>query len=162
MAKFVFDGIEQYIKELDALNIGRTGMIKLAVYDGAAVVVKSIADAIDALPEGSTSFVPPGGTITGINAAQRAGLREGLGLAKMKNENGFINTKVGFDGYNGYHTRAYPNGQPNALIARALESGTSMRPKTRFVSKAVSSCKDAAEQAMAARFDAALQKTMES
>lgn len=161
MAKFQFEGAAEYIQKIEALNKNSTGFIKRAVYEGGGVVVKAIADAIDALPSGSTAFVPEGETIRGVNDLQREGLREGLGLSTMKNENGYINTKVGFDGYNGYQTKKYPNGQPNALIARALESGTSQRPKTRFVSKAVKACREEAEKAMAARFDDDLKTEME-
>lgn len=161
MAKFECPGVQEYIRQIEALKKDSTGFIKRAVYEGGGVVAKAIADAIDALPSGSSAYVANGGVIKGITDIQREGLRDGLGLAKMTNENGYINTKVGFDGYNGYITRKYPNGQPNALIARALESGTSQRPKTRFVSKAVKACREEAAKAMADRLDDDIKKAME-
>ena len=59
----------------------------------------------------------------------------------MQNDNGFLNVKIGFDGYNNVRTRTYPKGQPNALIARATESGSSVRKKTPFIRPAVNASK---------------------
>ena len=56
----------------------------------------------------------------------------------MENDKGYWNVKLGFDGYNKVKTKTYPNGQPNAMIARATESGSSVREKTPFVRTAVS------------------------
>lgn len=161
MAKFEFKGATEYIKKIEAVQKSATGCIKRAVYEGAGVVAKGVEDAIAALPSGSTAYVPNGASIYGINDIQREGLLEGLGLAKMQNDNGFINTKLGFAGYNGYKTKKFPNGQPNALIARSLESGTSQRPKTRFVAKAVNASKPKAEKAMAESLDKDLKNLTE-
>jgi len=155
MAKLTFqsNGIDTYIKFLDTIGKGSTGMIKRAVYDGAAVIGQSIANGINSLPTAKDQFIPSDLPITGITEAQKRGLLEGGGFAKMQNDNGYINTKWGFDGYNSVKTKKYPNGQPNALIANAVNSGTSRRPKTNFINKAVKSSKAAAEAAMSARFD---------
>ena len=79
----------------------------------------------------------------------------------MENDNGYINTKIGFDGYNATKTKKYPNGQPNALIARSIESGTSKHQKTPFVRPAISKAKAKAEAAMAASVDKDINNTME-
>ena len=50
-------------------------------------------------------------------------------------------------------TRKYPHGQPNALIARAVISGTSFRKKNNFVGRAVKAVKAEAENQMRAAFD---------
>ena len=71
----------------------------------------------------------------------------------MQNENGYINVKLGFDGYNSVKTKKYPKGQPNALIARVTESGSSYRTKTPFIRPAVRATKKAAEQAGQAKID---------
>ena len=57
-------------------------------------------------------------------------------------------------------TKKYPNGQPNALIARAVNSGTSFRKKTRFLDKAVNASKKAAEAAMDAACSREIEKIM--
>lgn len=151
--KFEFDGLEDYLKQLDDMDKSATGMIKRAVYDGAAVIADAIKGQISALPTNDGDFVPADLPIVGITERQKAGLIEGFGIAKMTNEGGFIGTKVGFDGYNSERTQRYPNGQPNAMIANAINSGTSRRPKTSFVTKAVKSAQGRAVSAMEARFD---------
>lgn len=159
MAKLKVDGFEKYLKQLNEMNQHADGYIKRAVYDGAAVVLKAVANAIQNLPTEEYHYTK--GRISAITPQQKQGLLEGLGAAKMKNENGYINTKLGFDGYNSVKTKKYPKGQPNALIARSVESGTSQRPKTRFINNAVNAAKAQAEQAMARRFDEDLKQKVE-
>lgn len=40
------------------------------------------------------------------------------------------NVKIGFDGYNNIRSKRWPQGQPNQMVARAIESGTSWMSKT--------------------------------
>lgn len=162
MAKFKFDGsgLEEYIKALDVISGKAQGMIKRAVYDGAKVVGDAFVSQIAMLPE-HEGYVAGDFPIKGITHAQKDGLLEGFGFAKMENNSGYINTKCGFEGYNSVHTAKYPNGQPNAMIANAVNSGTSRRPKTNFVGKAIKQSNEAAKSAMAARFDADMEKLIE-
>lgn len=161
MAKLEMRGLDEYIQKLQNLGRSSTGTIKQAVYVGAGIVAAEIDAAIDQIPDNNGRFVPAELPIVGLSPAQKKGLHEGLGLAKMQDDDGFINTKVGFDGYNGVVTKKFPKGQPNALIARAVESGTSRRPKYRFVAKAISKARKKAEEAMAAEMDKAINKIME-
>lgn len=164
MARFKFDGsgLEEYIKALDVISGKAQGMIKRAVYDGAKVVGEAFVAQIGALPENKfEGYIAGDYPIIGITHAQKVGLLEGFGFAKMENNSGYINTKVGFEGYNSVVTKKYPNGQPNALIANAVNSGTSRRAKTNFVGKAIKQSNEAAKSAMAARFDADMEKLIE-
>lgn len=155
MAKLKFEGLDAYTEQLRKMSDKSTGMIKRAVWEGARVIADATAAEIAALPVVKDHMYPPQKLpIHGVTAAQKRGLLNGLGLAGMKNESGYINTKLGFDGYNATKTKAYPNGQPNALIARVVNSGSSSRAKIPFVNKAVKSAKERAEAAMSARFDA--------
>ena len=65
----------------------------------------------------------------------------------MQNDQGYVNVKLGFDGYNSVKTKKYPNGQPNALIASVTESGSPYREKTGFIRKSVNTSKKDAEDA---------------
>ena len=67
---------------------------------------------------------------------------------------------VSFDGYNSVRTEKYPQGQPNVVIARAVNSGTTFRKRTRFVDKAVLAQKKAAEAAMDAACNHAIEEIM--
>lgn len=152
MAKFEFEGLDEYLKTLAEMDKSTSGLIKRAVYDGAAEVAKAVEAEIRALPEndGFQVRLP----IRGVSKEQKNGLLEGMGFAKMENENGFINTKLGFDGYNEVKTKQFPKGQPNAMIARSINSGSSTRQKDPFMNRAVKAAKEKAENAMAARLEA--------
>ena len=154
MATFEFLGLDEYLGQLNELKEHATGLIKRAVYDGAAQVANAVAAEIQNLPEVDGYQYPWKVPISGVTREQKAGLLEGLGLAKMEDSSGFINTHVGFDGYNSVESKQYPNGQPNAMLARSINSGSSTRRKIPFMSRALKNAKDKAQSAMAARLDA--------
>ena len=79
-----------------------------------------------------------------MSELEKQGLLEGFGISPMENENGYYNVKLGFDGYNSVKTHKYKQGQPNVLIARITESGSSYRAKTPFIRPAVNSTKNEA------------------
>ena len=160
MAWFEFGGIDNYIKQLNELQTAtKDGVIGKTVYAGAAVVADAVKDAIRALPVGS-GHAAQGELVDTVTLPQKEGLLDGFGISKMQDDNGFVNVKLGFDGYNSVKTKKYPNGQPNALIARAVNSGTSFRKKTRFVDKAVNASKKTAEAAMDAACSREIEKIM--
>ena len=157
MARFEFGGIDNYIKQLNELQAAtKDGVIGKTVYAGADVVANSVRSAIQSLPEGKEGDAGLGA----VTPAQKRGLLEGLGISRMRDDDGFVNVKLGFDGYNSVKTKKYPNGQPNALIARAVNSGNSFRKKTKFVDKAVRASKKDAEAAMDAACNREIEKIM--
>lgn len=156
--KFQANGIDAYITYMESLHKRSEGLIKRAVYDGASVYGEAMMSAINAIPVTSHKFYYGDFPITGMSPQQKAGLVEGFGFAKMENKSGFINTKAGFDGYNSVKSKRFPNGQPNALIANALNSGTSRRPKYSFVDKATRASRDGIISAMSKRFDADMEE----
>lgn len=148
MAKLILGSeIANYIRDLEKLEADSQEVIGRAIYEGAAIVTDEIKKEISALPV-YTKKPKSGEMMTGITSTQKAGLLEGLGIAKLRNDSGLINVKVGFDGYNRTRTEKYPKGQPNAVIARSLASGTSFRTKNDFISRAFRRSKDRAERAM--------------
>lgn len=160
MARFEFSGIDNYIKQLNKLQQStKDGIVGKTVYAGAEVVADSVRRAIQALPVGS-GRTEDGGLIDTVTLPQKAGLLDGFGISRLKDDDGFVNVKLGFDGYNSTKTEKYPNGQPNVLIARSVNSGTTFRKKTKFVDKAVNSAKRAAETAMDAACNREIEKIM--
>lgn len=160
MARFEFSGIDNYIKRLNKLQQStKGGVVGKTVYAGAAVVADSVRRAIQALPVGD-GRAQGGGLVDTVTLPQKAGLLDGFGISRMKDDDGFVNVKLGFDGYNSTRTEKYPRGQPNALIARSVNSGTTFRKKTKFVDKAVNSAKKAAEAAMDAACSREIEKIM--
>lgn len=154
MAKLTFEGINEYAAQIARLNDKAEGMIKRAVYDGAAVVLAAAVKEIEGLPVISNRYRSTELPMKGVTETQKQGLLDGVGLAKMQNDNGYVNTKLGFTGYNKVRDGKYKNGQPNALIARSVNSGSSVRVKIPFINRAVTAAKAKAEAAMKDRFDA--------
>lgn len=160
MARFEFSGIDNYIKQLNKLQQStKDGVVGKTVYAGAAVVADSVRRAIQALPVGD-GRAQGGGLVDTVTLPQKAGLLDGFGISRMKDDDGFVNVKLGFDGYNSTRTEKYPRGQPNALIARSVNSGTTFRKKTKFVDKAVNSARKAAETEMDAACSREIEKIM--
>lgn len=148
---FNFEGLDEYLDKIENIGGSSTGMAKRALYDGVAVVGESIRQAIQDLPYHPTK---------GISHAQKDGLLDGLGYSFMKRKKGNWYLKIGFDGYNNVKTEKYPNGQPNAMIAAAINSGTSRRKKTNFIYKAVNKSKQESLAMMKKRFDSDIQNVM--
>lgn len=159
MAKIRAKGSEKYLTKLELLGKNTDAICKQAVYQGAKVAADAIDAAIDditvhSLPKGQTYFylseedLANGVLLDGITEAQAKGLHDGLGIAVMEHKNFAWNTKIGFNGYNEVRTKTYPKGEPNALIARSVESGSSVRNKTPFIAPAVKKVRKDAEHAM--------------
>ena len=159
MAKFNFGGLDDYVSYLTHIGMNTEPCMKKAVFEGAKVVADAIRSEIEALPEDRENFHATSDYRTsGITSRQKDGLLNGLGISGIENNDGVVNCKVGFNGYNDVKTRAYPKGQPNVLIARAVISGTTYRVKNPFVSRAVKRVKAQAEAAMTSAFDAEFEK----
>lgn len=140
MAKYQFKGLEEYAAYLQRIGASIPEIIGKGVYAMADVVADKVRSNIEALPtvsEAEAFAAYKEKRKAGLTSAQKKGLEKGFGISPMQNDNGYRNVKLGFDGYNKVKTRTYPNGQPNAMIARATESGSSVREKNPFVRTAV-------------------------
>lgn len=140
-------GVDKFVSDLEKLGKDVEGISKRAVYAGADV----IADAIRSNLQGLSTD----GRLTDY---EKEGMLEGLGIAPIKKNGQIIDTKIGMHGYNGHRTKKYPKGQPNALIARSVEKGTSFRKPQPFIKPAVERYKVEAENAMSAEFDRQVSK----
>ena len=160
MAKLTFKGLEEYEgKLLELRNMSRE-MIGEAIHDGAGIIADAVKANIQSLPIDDRRYVKDGEMLTGITQQQKAGLVDGFGIAPLQDDNGYLNVKLGFSGYNSMVTQAFPSGQPNSMIARSVNSGTSFRQRIPFVDNAVSAKKSACEQKMKDKFDEAVEKVM--
>lgn len=148
MANIKFSGFSEYEAMLRRLERDAEAIAKRAVYEGAKVVADTVKAQI-----GSISSEGPSDAERERREKQKAGLKESLGISSMRNDNGFINVKVGFDGYNDICTKKHPNGQPNAMVARIYNSGTSHNRKQPFFKRAISQSKEECKRAMALEVD---------
>lgn len=158
MAKITFPGLAGYELMLSKLEDGSEEIIGKAIYAGAGIVADAIKSSIQSLPivrgYGTDSNPLPGG----VTSAQKAGLIDGLGISRMQDDAGYLNVKIGFDGYNNTRTEKYPQGQPNQLVARGVESGTSWKQKKPFIRPACTKSRKQAETEMAKIIDEELEK----
>lgn len=140
MARISFKGAEDYAEALKKLEFTAQGgeLLEKAAKAGGAPVADEIRRRLRILPEAEYRRLSPGEVFTGIPDGQKQDLLDSLGVTPpQRDRKGFVNVKVGFDGYGSYPTKAYPDGLPNQLLARAVESGSSVRKKTPFVRPAV-------------------------
>lgn len=154
MAKWKFEGLDEYLSQLEKLSNTSDEAIGHAIYEGAGVVAKSCASAIQSLPVNNQYGSD------GITSVQKAGLIEGFGISHEQTDGLYRNVKLGFDGYNKQKTKKYPNGQPNSMIARSVNSGTSFRKKNPFMDRATRSAKSACEEKMKEVIEDEIKKVM--
>ena len=161
-AKVTFDGMSEYIAHLEALGKATDKIIGKAIYNGADVVADAIRHEITQLQVTDDNYAIWGANKNhpthGITEAQQQGLLDGLGISESEYNAGIRNVKIGFDGYNKVKTKKFPKGQPNILVARGLESGSSTKHKSPFIRPAVNRARKEAEAAMATAADAEIKK----
>jgi hypothetical protein len=162
MARISFKNGDEYALKLSKLAAQSDKVAKKAIYRGAKVVADKIAQNIDALPEETFRYLRNGEKFAGVPERQKQDLKDGFGITTIKiDDNGDWNAKIGFDGYGSIPTKKYPQGLPNQLLARSIESGSSVRQKKPFVRPAVNSARKKAIEAMKNVIDEETKKIME-
>lgn len=161
MARIAFKAGKEYALKLSKLAAGSEGIAKKALHEAGGIVANEIRKNLEALPEESFRRLRAGESFDGLSAGQKQDLAESFGVTKIKmGKDGYWTVKIGFDGYGRFPTKKYPNGLPNQLLARAVESGSSVRQKHPFVRPAVNATKKAAVEAMQKVIDEEIEKTM--
>lgn len=153
MPKMEISGLEDLNTVLSNLDKKTEDALKMAVYDGAHEVFEEVKRQIAALPEGDSKSKH-----RDITAKQKQGLLSGIYGSKIRTTEGGIFEHISFTGYNNVKTAKYPNGQPNVLIARSIESGSSYMNKHAFMSKARTASRVKALAATKRTFDAEINK----
>lgn len=152
MAKIIFRGFHEYgdaLRQLELTFAGNNEALMKAAQKGADPVADEIRRRLAGLPEDEYRFLSDGERFDGLPVGQKKDLLDSLGVTKpSRSKTGFVNVKVGFDGYGSFPTRAYPDGVPNALLGRSVESGSSVRQKTPFVRPAVNATRKKAVEEM--------------
>lgn len=161
MAKIEMRGLDEYTNALAELErLTRDEVVGAAVYDGADVVADEIRRQIDALPI-DDRYGTRDNPLHGIGTVQKKGLQDSLGVSRIRDDNGLRNVKIGFAGYNPMRTKRWPNGQPNAMIARALERGTTWMTSIKFIKQGVAQSRKRCIEAMQATIDEKIHAILE-
>lgn len=151
MATFKFVGLDVLEKQLSQLERDAIPAAKRAVYHGSKVMadaIKASINGLEAVSDKTALAAYQKKEPAKLSEAQKQGLIAGFGIAAIEERNGVVNSKIGFDGYNSVVTRRWPKGQPNVLIARSCESGSSAMIKQPFVRPAISAARSATEKAI--------------
>lgn len=157
MAKFQFEGVDDLISQYQKLANDTDAIIGSAIYQGAKVVMRAVESSVEGIITDNRYGTAEQPT-SGPSSIQKEGLRHSLGIAKLRDDNGFKNVKIGFDGYNRVKTKTWPQGQPNSMVARSIESGTSWMQKQPFMRKAEQSSRSACERVMGEVVDKEIKK----
>lgn len=148
MASMTYKGAETIADKLIQLGDGAEKIAKVSLYEGAAVMLDALEESIRALPE-TTSAKP----YDGLLPDDKEDMIAGLGVARFEVAGDAVNTKISVNGYTRRTEKKWPNGVPLPMLARSLESGSSMRKKHPFVRPAA--------RAAHARIVAAIQAKMD-
>lgn len=161
MAKITFKNGDEYMVKLNRLakNL-REEVIGPAVYEGGKIITDGIAER---LPDIKTdeAWAGESGKKKGPKEVELRAVYNGLGIAPMRNDNGFINVKVGFGGYSDIKTKRWPNGQPIPMLARSIERGTSFMTAQPFVKPTVAALTKKTVEVMGETVDGEIKKIME-
>lgn len=164
MAKISFKGAGEYAEALKRLEFTaeQGTLLEDAAKAGAGPVADEIRRRLRFLPADDYRRLEPDEKFVGIPREQKTDLLVSLGVTPVgRDKKDFVNVKVGFDGYGSQPTKAYPKGLPNQLLARAVESGSSVRKKTPFVRPAVNATRKKAVEEMDKTITDGLKKIFE-
>lgn len=164
MASITFKDGNEYALRLSKLAGGSRQIAGKAIYAAAGICADKIKENIRALPavdDKHNLIAYKNGEKSKLSIAQKRGLIESLGIAEMEDRAGYLNVKIGFDGYNEVRTGKYPTGQPNQLIARVVESGSSYTDAMPFFGPAVNVVRGKMIKEMQRIIDEEIEKIME-
>ena len=140
-------GGTDWILELSRMRKGSREIIEKALKAGADILADGFRNEIENLPT-DERFVKEGEMKNGIRQIQKQGLLDSFGITPISCKDGVYDVHLGWDGYNGIVTNHWPKGQPNQMIARAVNVGTFYMRATPFINRARSKYRKDAEQAM--------------
>lgn len=138
-------GLEELIKKVEAAGKRPEGLVKRALFMGAGVMADAMKSAVGALPV-DEHFGTKKDKRNVLTADQRAGLVDGLGISKMREEDGAVSVVIGFAGTN-------TDGERNTTVMRRVESGTSRTQKLPVIRQTKNRTKAAAMAAMQKQFE---------
>lgn len=163
MGTIKFKRLREYELQLGKLGDKTPEICGKAIYEGAKIVADEVAARLNALNTTTDKIAMKNWKKqqpSYITQRAKDGLIESFGVTPMsRDKDGIYNVKLGFDGYNSVKTKRWRNGQPNAMIARACESGSSAMHKQPFFRESVQKTRKKAEARMAEILDEEIKKT---
>ena len=160
--RYKMKGLDKYIERLESLSNPYNAQVCIenAVTEGSKVVSQMTLAELEKMPVDNRPFVKDG-MRTGVTQKVKNELIKSFGITPLDIKGNTIDRKTGVDyGYNGVATRKYPKGQPNIVIARSLEKGTSFMPKNPVISRASRKARKPCIEAMKKSFEDDIERIM--
>lgn len=161
MPSIKVDGLDETISKIKALGEDFEPVQKQAVYAGMSVIRDEVIKQINALPVQQGYIIKDKLPRNVITRREKEQLLKHIGIASMETKNGTVSTSISFDGYTDIVTKKYKQGLPAVLVARSINSGSSVRQKHPFMRQAQAAAKTRAKEAAANAAHEALGKMME-
>lgn len=146
-------GAEALANELQKLGENTSGVAKKCAYDGARAVTDAVAAAVKSLPLDENGFKPGTDPLRIITMQDRRDLEKCLGISRIENDGFSTTVSVSFDGYLSRKEDNFPKGVPAAMVARSIESGSSVRAKKPFMRVTLRKVTDTVLDVMKQTFD---------
>lgn len=146
------EGMDEFVRSLTAIGRHTAGVARKCAYDGAALLRGELEESVKALPLDTDGFTVGTDPLRVITERDRADLAACAGISKIESDGLGTSVSVSFDGYISRTEKDFPKGVPAALIARSIESGSSVRAKRPFMRMTV---KNSSERVLSA-----MQETM--
>ena len=156
MASFESQGLDDFINLAIFTDRQINSVIGRSIHPGARLMANAVKKAMKDIPVDDGSHHH--GKRRGISTIQKEDLDKSFGIAKIRKTRHGWDVKLGFDGYNRIVTKKYPKGQPNAMIARSINSGTSFMRSYPFMDMTVEANEEATVQKISDQFDKELDK----
>lgn len=161
MATITFKKGDEWLAKIAKLEaLSRDKVCGNAIYGAAEIVADEIRSQLQKVPTDENWGTSVEQT-QGPRKAQKKGLYDSLGIASMQDDGkNFLNVKIGFDGYNDLKSARWPKGQPNQMVARSVERGTSYMKGHKFVKKAMAKTRKRALDYMKESVDKSIEEIM--
>lgn len=161
MATISFKNGDEYLMKISRLEAAlKDEVCGEAIYGAAGIVTDEIRKQLKAVPT-DESYGTDSEPARGPRKVQKRSLYNSLGVAPMQDDGGFLNVKIGFDGYSDVVTKRWPNGQPNQMVARSVERGTTWMKPNPFVKRGVAATRKRALEFMKNSVDQSIKKIMD-
>lgn len=159
MSKIEVTGMEEYLSLLDLTDRKLARTCGRSIYVGARIAAQECKHRLENLVTDDRYFTRFTERRNGPTKRQKEALIESMGIASMRHRGGVFDVKLGFDGYNDVKSTVSKKGfQPNALIARSVNKGTSFMKPQPFMDQTIAVKKSEIEKAIAEQFFKELEK----
>ena len=160
--KMELKGFDELEAKLEALGEKSDEIVKKSLYAGAGVIADSVKKSIESLPTEDARWLKDGERYNVCTSSQKEAMASRFGISHMEDKGDSVDVLIGFDdaGYIGKPTKKFPKGMPVRMLARSINSGSSVRQKHPFFRIAVNNSKKAAVEKEKATASEEIQKIM--